>query len=66
METFVTLVALLAMVAPGAFLIHRLNNQHDERIAAFHYSRSRPAARGPAPSAPQQVRGRRRTRAQGK
>jgi hypothetical protein len=58
METFVTVVALLAMVALGAFLIHRLNNQHDERIAAFHYGRSRSAARGPAPSAPQQVRGR--------
>ncbi|MGW0763541.1 hypothetical protein ACWD1Y_45025 [Streptomyces sp. NPDC002814] len=35
METFVTVVVLLAMVAPGAFLIYRLNNQHDERIAAF-------------------------------
>jgi hypothetical protein len=58
METFVTVVVLLAMVALGAFLIHRLNNQHDERIAAFRYSRSRPAARGPAPSAPQRVRGR--------
>jgi hypothetical protein len=58
METFVTVVALVAMVALGAFLIHRLNNQHDERIATFHYSRSRPAARGPAPSAPQKVRGR--------
>jgi hypothetical protein len=58
METFVTVVALVAMVALGAFLIHRLNNQHDERIATFHYGRSRPAARGPAPSAPQKVRGR--------
>ncbi|MEU9960649.1 hypothetical protein [Streptomyces sp. NPDC050982] len=54
METFVTVVVILAMVALGAFLIHRLNNQHDERIAAFRFSRSLPAVRGPAPSAPKQ------------
>ncbi|MFF1296968.1 MULTISPECIES: hypothetical protein [unclassified Streptomyces] len=33
METFVTAVMLLAMVAVGVLLIHRLNTQHDERIA---------------------------------
>ncbi|GHC50279.1 hypothetical protein GCM10010507_27620 [Streptomyces cinnamoneus] len=38
METVVTLVVILAMVAAGALLIHRLNAQHDERIAGFHYS----------------------------
>jgi len=58
METFVTVVVILAMVALGAFLIHRLNNQHDERIATFRFSRSLPAVRGPAPSAPEQVPGR--------
>ncbi|MCZ4508037.1 hypothetical protein O3Q52_07435 [Streptomyces sp. ActVer] len=58
METFVTVVVILAMVALGAFLIHRLNNQHDERIAAFRFSRSLPAVRGPAPSAPEQAPGR--------
>ncbi|WP_327397924.1 hypothetical protein [Streptomyces phaeochromogenes] len=58
METFVTVVVILAMVALGAFLIHRLNNQHDERIATFRFSRSLPAVRGPAPSSPEQVPGR--------
>lgn len=70
METFVTVIVLLAMVALGVLLIHLLNNQHDERIAAFHYGRSRPAARGPAPTVPRKVRGRllswRRPRPQGK
>lgn len=58
MEIFVTAGVILAMVALGARLIHLLNNQHDERIAAFHYNRARPAGRGPAPSAPRKVRGR--------
>ncbi|WP_369250629.1 hypothetical protein [Streptomyces sp. R41] len=58
METFVTVVVLLAMVAVGVLLIHLLNNQHDERITAFPYGRSRPAVRGPAPPAPRKVRGR--------
>jgi hypothetical protein len=58
METFVTAVMLLAMVAVGVFLIHRLNTQHDERVAVFPYGRSRSTVRGPAPSAPQKPRGR--------
>lgn len=58
METFVTVVVLLAMVGVGVLLIHLLNNQHDERITAFPYGRSRSAVRGPAPSVPQKVRGR--------
>jgi hypothetical protein len=58
METFVAVMALLAMVAVGVLLIHLLNNQHDERIAVFHYGRSRSAVRGAAPSAPQKLRGR--------
>ena len=58
METFVAVMVLLAMVVVGVLLIHLLNNQHDERIAAFHYSRSRSAVRGLAPSAPQRHRGR--------
>ncbi|MFD3308847.1 hypothetical protein [Streptomyces sp. NPDC058694] len=57
METFVTVVVILAMVALGTFLIHRLNNQHDERIAAFRFSRSLPAVRGTAPSAPRRDAG---------
>ncbi|WP_405638729.1 hypothetical protein [Streptomyces sp. NBC_00019] len=58
METFVTAVVLLAMVAVGVLLIHLLNTQHDERISAFPYGRSRATVRGPAPSAPQEPRGR--------
>jgi hypothetical protein len=57
-ETVVTVVVLLAMVGVGVLLIHLLNNQHDERITAFPYGRSRSAAGGPAPSVPQKVRGR--------
>lgn len=55
METFVTVAVLLAMVAVGVLLIHLLNNQHDERIDAFPYGRSRSALRGPAPSAPKEA-----------
>lgn len=58
METFVAVMALLAMVAVGVLLIHLLNNQHDERIAVFHYGRSRSTVRGSAPSAPHKLRGR--------
>ncbi|MFF7050512.1 hypothetical protein ACFY94_19315 [Streptomyces griseorubiginosus] len=58
METFVAVMALLAMVGVGVLLIHLLNNQHDERIAVFPYGRSRSTARVPAPPAPQKLRGR--------
>ncbi|WP_229869688.1 hypothetical protein [Streptomyces flaveolus] len=34
-----TVIALLAVVAAGAFLIHRLNSLHGGRITAFHYRR---------------------------
>ncbi|MEU0851191.1 hypothetical protein ABZ387_24960 [Streptomyces flaveolus] len=39
MDIFVTVIALLAVIAAGAFLIHRLNSQHGDRAAAFHYRR---------------------------
>ncbi len=58
METFVAVMALLAMVAVGVLLIHLLNNQHDERIAVFHYGRSRSTVRRSARSAPRKLRGR--------
>ncbi|SNX62977.1 hypothetical protein SAMN06272735_4774 [Streptomyces sp. TLI_55] len=58
METFVGVMALLAMIAVGVLLIHLLNNQHDERIAVFPYGRSRSAVRGAAPSSPQKPRDR--------
>jgi hypothetical protein len=38
-ETFVTVAVLLALIALGAFVIHRLNVQHAERIAEYRYSR---------------------------
>jgi nitrogen fixation-related uncharacterized protein len=45
METLVTVAVLLAMIALGAFLIHLLNGQHEQRIAAFHYSNLLPGVR---------------------
>ncbi|MFF3336770.1 hypothetical protein ACFYWX_46010 [Streptomyces sp. NPDC002888] len=53
METFVTVAVILGMIALGVLLIHLLNSQHDERIAAFRYGRPRSAVSGPAPSVPQ-------------
>ncbi|MER5465796.1 hypothetical protein ABT010_35045 [Streptomyces sp. NPDC002668] len=41
MGTFVTVLVLMAMIALGALAIHMLNTQHDERIAAFPYGRSK-------------------------
>ncbi len=39
MDILVTAIVLLAVIAAGAFLIHRLNSQHGERTTAFHYGR---------------------------
>ena len=36
--TVIAVAVLLVLIAVGVVLIHRLNGQHDERIAAFHYS----------------------------
>lgn len=58
MQTFVTVVAILAMIAFGVLLIHLLNLQHSERIAAFHYGRSGMPIPGPDPLAPRKARGR--------
>ncbi|MGW1717927.1 hypothetical protein [Streptomyces sp. GQFP] len=52
METFLTVIVTLAMIAVGVLLIHRLNSQHDDRIASFHYGRSGTPVAGPAPSTP--------------
>ncbi|WP_329222153.1 hypothetical protein OG352_33710 [Streptomyces sp. NBC_01485] len=60
MVTFVTVIVILAMIALGVFLIHRLNTQHGERIAAFHYGRSGTPIEGPDPTAPRRSRSRRR------
>ncbi|MGW6960139.1 hypothetical protein [Streptomyces chartreusis] len=48
METFVTVIVVLATIAFGVLLIHLLNSQHSERIAAFHYGRSGMPVPGPA------------------
>ncbi|MEU1046908.1 hypothetical protein ABZ400_17305 [Streptomyces sp. NPDC005897] len=39
MDILVTVIVLLAVIAAGAFLIHRLNSQHGDRSAAFRYGR---------------------------
>ncbi|MEU3337303.1 hypothetical protein ACWCQ1_47380 [Streptomyces sp. NPDC002144] len=57
METFVTVLVILAMIALGVFLIHLLGAQHGDRIAAFHYGRSGTPVAGPAASAPRKARG---------
>jgi hypothetical protein len=48
-ETFVTVAVILGMIVLGVFLIHQLNSQHDDRIAAFHYGRSGLPVAGTAP-----------------
>ncbi|KOU60798.1 hypothetical protein ADK57_29130 [Streptomyces sp. MMG1533] len=63
MEIFVTVAVILAMIALGVLLIHLLNSQHDQRIAAFRYSSPRPALRVPAAPRPwKSLRTRRRVR----
>ncbi len=56
MEAILTVVVILAMIAVGVFLVRRLNAQHDERIAAFHYGSPRPALRVPVPARPWKTR----------
>jgi hypothetical protein len=38
----IAVAVLLVLIAVGVVLIHRLNGQHAERIAAFHYSDALP------------------------
>jgi hypothetical protein len=57
MEISVTMIVVLAVVALGV-LIHLLNSQRDERIAAFQYGRSRSAVPGSVPSVPRRQPGR--------
>jgi hypothetical protein len=64
-ETFVTVAVILGMIVLGVFLIHQLNSQHRDRIAAFHYGRSGLPVAGPDPAARRKAHGRfsrRRTR----
>jgi hypothetical protein len=41
-ETVITVSVIIAMIMLGVLLIHLLNGQHNERIAAFHYSDALP------------------------
>lgn len=45
MDALVTVAVVIAMIALGVLLIHRLNVQHDQRIAAFRYSAALPVRR---------------------
>jgi len=36
-ETAITVAVIIAMIVVGVMLIHLLNDQHETRIAAFHY-----------------------------
>ena len=47
MDALLTTVALLVLIAMGAYLIHRLNAQHAERIALRTYRRFLPGRRTP-------------------
>jgi hypothetical protein len=58
MQTFVTVVVILAMIAFAVLLINLLNSRHSERIPAFHHGRSGMPVPGPDPLAPRKARGR--------
>lgn len=50
-----TVIAIIAMIAFGALLIHQLNSQHGDRIASFHYGHTGI----PVAGSPRKARGRR-------
>lgn len=45
MDTLVTVFALLVLIAVAAYVIHRLNALHAERISVHHYSSLLPSSR---------------------
>ncbi|GHB26608.1 hypothetical protein [Streptomyces chryseus] len=47
MDTLITMAAIALLIALGTRLIHRLNAQHDARIAAHHFGDPFPAIRRP-------------------
>ncbi|MEV1062771.1 hypothetical protein [Streptomyces sp. NPDC050263] len=61
-----TVIVIIAVIAFGALLIHQLNSQHGDRIAAFHYGRSGMPVTGSPPSTPRKARGRARTTGTGR
>ncbi|MFJ2966259.1 hypothetical protein ACIPIC_28635 [Streptomyces collinus] len=46
MNAFLTAAAFVVLIAAAAYVIHRLNLQHADRIAAYRYSTPRPGRRG--------------------
>ncbi|MET9678493.1 hypothetical protein ABZY68_36225 [Streptomyces sp. NPDC006482] len=52
MDTPIALAAVVLLIALGMSLIHRLNAQHDARIAAHHFSDPYPAIARPPGHSP--------------
>ncbi|MGI5375503.1 hypothetical protein ACQEV2_14880 [Streptomyces sp. CA-251387] len=46
MNAFLTAVAFIVLIAAAAYVIHRLNVQHADRIAVHRYSSPLPGHRG--------------------
>ncbi|GAA4562118.1 hypothetical protein [Streptomyces collinus] len=46
MNAFLTAAAFVVLIAAAAYVIHRLDLQHADRIAAYRYSTPRPGRRG--------------------
>ncbi|MGN9759163.1 hypothetical protein [Streptomyces sp. SD31] len=46
MNVFLTVAAFVVLIAAGAYVIHRLNIQHADRIAVRRYSVALPGRRG--------------------
>ena len=46
MNAFLTVTAFIVLIAAAALVIHRLNLQHADRIAAHRYSDALPGRRG--------------------
>ncbi|MFB7025267.1 MULTISPECIES: hypothetical protein [unclassified Streptomyces] len=65
MEILITLAVGAVLIVLGLFLIHRLNAQHDARIAAHHFGTPFPTVARPPGHSPRsssgQAPGRRRT-----
>jgi hypothetical protein len=46
MNAFLTATAFVVLIAAAAYVIHRLNLQHADRIAVYRYSSPLPGRRG--------------------
>ena len=49
MNAFLTAAAFIVLIAAGAYVIHRLNIQHADRIAVRRYGAPLPGRRTPQP-----------------